>query len=299
MLEKHLTSYLNYIQFTEPKSEATIDSYKRDLIHFTDYLNYIEINDFNLVTYEILITYLTELEDEYASKSIERKISSIRNLFKYLLQYNIINTNVTSYIKHKRANIKLPQALNEKQIQKLFSFPKESPKDYMDYAILMVLFKTGIRVSECVDLKFNQIFEEERWLRIIGKGNKERMVPIDKEAFESLNYYIKAIRPSFEKRASQYVFIAPSGKRISRQYIHTMIQKRRLETNLSIDISAHTLRHSLATNMLNQSVDLRVIQEILGHSDIKTTQIYTHVNNEKLKNEYDEFLDLNFDKKEE
>lgn len=289
--------YIFYIQYTEPKSEQTVAAYLQDLDQFMQYLQEEEIDSYQDIDYEILLDYVSFLEDKYASTSVTRKISTLRNFFKYLTQYNLVDHNVTSYLSGKKDIKRLPSSLNEGDLQKLFSFPEETFKDSLDKAILLVLFATGIRVSECVDLTFTQIFFEEKWLKIIGKGNKERMVPISSEALKSLKYYIDIVRPQFETYKSNVVFITERGNQITRQYIHTMIQYRRNQVGITKKISAHTLRHSLATNMLNKSVDLRVIQEILGHSDIKTTQIYTHVDNEKLKEEYDNFLDVNFSKK--
>lgn len=294
-----LNDYLYHIQYTQPKSENTVDAYRIDLEHFLEYLQSIEIKKFEDLSYEILLTYINELNEIYASNSIDRKIASIRNLFKYLIQYNIIDTNITAYLKNKKRPLQLPKSLNESQLNQLLSFKKEDAKDYLDIAILTLLFKTGIRVSECVNLTFSQVYEEERWLRIIGKGNKERMVPIDEDTLSKLQYYTRTIRPTLSNKGSNRVFITLRGNPVTRQYIHTMIQKRRMETNLTQEVSAHTLRHSLATNLLQNDVDLRVIQEILGHTDIATTQIYTHVSNETVKNEYDKYLNANFSKKGE
>lgn len=293
-MDKILSEYINYIQYTEPRSTQTVQAYKKDLVDFVEYLKEIELSDFKDVNYDVLLTYISEIEADYARSSVDRKISSIKNLFKYMIQYGLIEHNVTSYLKSQKRAIKLPKALTKDELNLLFSFEIKEGKDYLDYAILKVLFSTGIRVSECVNLTFNQIFEEERWLKIIGKGNKERMVPIAKDALDSLLYYMNIIRPQFEKYKTNRVFLTQKGNHITRQYIHTMIQLRRSQTGLNKHVSAHTLRHSLATNMLNESVDLRVIQEILGHSDIKTTQIYTHVDNQALKNEYDSFFNVDF-----
>lgn len=296
-LRKVLKDYIYYIQYTEPKSSLTVEAYKNDLNDFITYLEEHDINDFKSITFDILLDYTSQLEQTFANTSQRRKISSLKSFYKYLSQYGIVDHNLTSFLQGKKKVERLPQTLSSDELKQLFSFPKEKLKDYLDYAILQVLFSTGIRVSECVDLIFSQIFFEERWLKIIGKGNKERMVPISKEAIRSLTYYLDIIRPQFEKNKMKHVFLSPKGQQITRQYIHTMIQYRQQQTGLNKVISAHTLRHSLATNMLNQSVDLRVIQEILGHSDIKTTQIYTQVDNQTLKKEYDSFLKGNFNEK--
>ena len=296
-MRKILKEYIYYIQYTEPRSELTVKSYQKDLNDFIDYLESHDVSDFNDVDYDLLLNYLSFLESEYKRTTIDRKISSIRNFFKYCHQYGHVSHNVTSYLQSQKRAIKLPQILTENDLRTLLSFDLVTGKDYLDIAILKVLFSTGIRVSECVNLSFSQIYEKEKWLKIVGKGNKERMVPISEDAFSALNKYIQKIRPQFEKIKSSKVFLNQKGNQITRQYVHTMIQLRSKETHLNKKISAHTLRHTLATTMLNHSVDLRVIQEILGHSDIKTTQIYTHVDSKALKNEYDQFLDVDFSNK--
>lgn len=297
-MDRILNDYIYHIQFTEPKSETTISAYKKDLEDFVAYLKEQQIEEFNTIKYEDLLSYIDFLEESYAKSTIDRKLSAIKNFFKYMLRYGLIDFNATSYLSSQKRQKTLPSVLNQKELKTLLSFSLNKPKDYLDMAILTLIFATGIRVSECVSLTFSQVFEEERWLKIVGKGDKERMVPISSDAFSNLKYYIENIRPQFEVSKTNRVFINEKGNHITRQYIHTMIQLRQKETGLKKKISAHTLRHTLATTMLNNEVDLRVIQEILGHSDIKTTQIYTHVDNQKMKSEYDELFDVNFDKKE-
>lgn len=289
--------FIMYIQYTEPRSKQTVSAYKNDLKDFNLYLKKHMVEQYKEVDYNMILDYVSTLESQYKQATVSRKISTLRNLFKYLSQYGLVEQNVTSYLQGKRKPSALPTSLNKDEIQLLFSFSKETLKDYLDIAILQLLFSTGIRVSECVDLSFNQIFLEEGWLKILGKGNKERMVPISKKAITHLQYYLEIIRPQFVTHKTNYIFITKKGNQITRQYVHTMIQLRREQAGIQKKISAHTLRHSLATQMLNQSVDLRVIQEILGHSDIKTTQIYTHVDNEALKKEYDAFLDVDFSRR--
>ncbi|WP_267128101.1 tyrosine-type recombinase/integrase [Erysipelothrix piscisicarius] len=160
----------------------------------------------------------------------------------------------------------------------------------MDYAILMLLYRCGLRVSECVHLEFSHVYIDQQWLRILGKGNKERMIPLSEDAIDSLNDYLNDIRPQWLIQSSDRIFINAKGKGISRQYIDSMIKSRCKEMGITTPISAHTLRHSFATAILDTGVDLRIIQELLGHQDISTTQIYTHVNKKTLKREYDQYL---------
>lgn len=295
---KLLDDFIYFIQYVDPKSELTVSAYRKDLEQYLEYLDNLEVLDMDEVTYEMVISYINELHMDYQPASVSRKVSAIKQFHNYLIRYNRVKYNVTNHVENKRRRISLPKAISQDDIQKLLSFEKNSPVDHLDYAILLVLFRCGLRVSECVNLQFHQIYEEEKWLRIIGKGNKERMVPIASDAYDALMNFIENYRPGFEQFKTDFVFINERGKSISRQYVHRMIQLRRKEVGLEAKISAHTLRHSLATSLLNEEVDLRMIQEILGHSDIATTQIYTHVNKDKMKQEYDKFLSDPFKKKE-
>ncbi len=288
-MNRILNDFIYHIQFTEPKSQSTIDAYEKDLVDFITYLKNEGIHSFNDVTYETLLSYIDALEEKYAKSTIDRKLSAIKNFYKYMSRYQIIDFNPTTYLSVQKRSKTLPNVLTEKEVKTLMSFQLNKPKDYLDIAILKLLFASGIRVSECVDLTFSQIFEEERWLKIIGKGNKERMVPISEDAFKSLQYYMDNIRPLFEKQKTNHVFINEKGNHITRQYVHTMIQLRQKETGLKKKISAHTLRHTLATTMLNHEVDLRVIQEILGHSDISSTQIYAQIMRNRYAQSYKKY----------
>ena len=290
-----LNEYLSSVQYSSPKSDLTLQSYKRDLTHFIKYLEDIEIKDFRDLSYEELLTYINELSDEYAPNSVYRKISSIRVFYQYLLTFNYIEHDITTYMRTTKRHKTLPKVLTVDQVRQLLSFEEKEPKDYLDKTIILLLFRTGLRVSECTNLEFVHFYQEERLLRFVGKGNKERIVPMSQDVYDALQYYIQSVRPIFEKKRTNRIFITPKGNPISRQYVHRVIQLRRMETGLNAHVSAHTLRHSLATSMLDQEVDLRIIQEMLGHADISTTQIYTHVKKNTLRNEYEKYIPGGFD----
>lgn len=288
--KKILNDFHHFIRYVQPLSENSVKAYINDVNQYLEFLIEEEIAHLDEVSYDLILVFLTHNQGHHSNATVNRKITALRRFHLYCLKFSHSQINPTTYLSARRKGSKLPKFLSEKTIRKLLSFEKVDAKDYLDYAILLVLFRGGLRVSECVDLQFSQIYQDEKLLRVIGKGNKERMIPIAKDALDALVYYIDKVRPTLIKRNLNYVFISKTGKKITRQYVHEMIQLRREEMGIDQAISAHTLRHSLATSMLDNEVDLRVIQEMLGHSDISTTQVYTHVKTNTIRNEYDQYL---------
>ena len=288
-------AFTHSMRFVNVRSASTINQYGFDVRQFIAYLEDIDIDDFNNVSYEILLTYIMELKGMYAPNTVYRKVASVKVFFQFLKEYEYINQDITAFIKSDRREKNLPKALTLGQIKQLLSFKKEKPKDYLDYTLILLLFRTGLRVSECTNLEFVHFYKEERLLRFIGKGSKERIVPLSEDAYINLEYYLEVIRPLFLKKRTNRIFISATGKLVTRQYIYQMLQLRSKETELRAHVSPHVLRHSMATALLEEEVDLRIIQELLGHSDISTTQIYTEVRKKTLRNEYDKYLLGGFD----
>jgi integrase/recombinase XerD len=288
-------AFTHSMRFVNVRSASTINQYGFDVRQFIAYLEDIDIDDFNNVSYEILLTYIMELKGMYAPNTVYRKVASVKVFFQFLKEYEYINQDITAFIKSDRREKNLPKALTLGQIKQLLSFKKEKPKDYLDYTLILLLFRTGLRVSECTNLEFVHFYKEERLLRFIGKGSKERIVPLSEDAYINLEYYLEVVRPLFLKKRTNRIFISATGKLVTRQYIYQMLQLRSKETELRAHVSPHVLRHSMATALLEEEVDLRIIQELLGHSDISTTQIYTEVRKKTLRNEYDKYLLGGFD----
>ena len=288
-------AFIHSMRFVNVRSASTINQYGFDIRQFIAYLEDIDIADFNNVSYEILLTYIMELKGMYAPNTVYRKVASVKVFFQFLKEYEYINQDITAFIKSDRREKNLPKALTLGQIKQLLSFKKEKPKDYLDYTLILLLFRTGLRVSECTNLEFVHFYKEERLLRFIGKGSKERIVPLSEDAYINLEYYLEVVRPLFLKRRTNRIFISATGKLVTRQYIYQMLQLRSKETELRAHVSPHVLRHSMATALLEEEVDLRIIQELLGHSDISTTQIYTEVRKKTPRNEYDKYLLGGFD----
>lgn len=288
-------AFIHSMRFVNVRSASTINQYGFDVRQFIAYLEDIDIDDFNNVSYEILLTYIMELKGMYVPNTVYRKVASVKVFFQFLKEYEYINQDITAFIKSDRREKNLPKALTLGQIKQLLSFKKEKPKDYLDYTLILLLFRTGLRVSECTNLEFVHFYKEERLLRFIGKGSKERIVPLSEDAYINLEYYLEVVRPLFLKKRTNRIFISATGKLVTRQYIYQMLQLRSKETELRAHVSPHVLRHSMATALLEEEVDLRIIQELLGHSDISTTQIYTEVRKKTLRNEYDKYLLGGFD----
>lgn len=297
--EKLLNDFVYYCQFVDPRTKNTVDSYRRDVKAYLIGIEALGITTLSDVDHKLLITYFTELTRHYKSSSVGRKRVAVRQFHQYLYRMKVLSYDPTSFLVSHREPSRVPKSVSIESVSRLLSFSNDDIKGHLDYAIILILFRCGLRLSECVDLTFQQINREERWLRILGKGNKERMIPISKDAIDSLYAYIDNARPLCIKKNNdltrRYVFFTARGNRISRQYVHEMLQYRCKETGVKEHISAHTLRHTFATCLLDAQTDLRVIQELLGHADIQTTQIYTHVKQKTMQKEYDTFMHGGFD----
>ena len=298
-MENKLNDFLHYIKYIEPKSELTVSSYQSDLMHYIEYLKNEGIKLLEDVSFNEINLYLRSLKDDFSLATIQHRAVSIRQFHQYLLQMGILKTNPSQYLDVKSKGKTIPKIISEETVNLLLDFPILNTKDQMDHTILMLLYHSGLRVSELCNLSFNQVYLDERWLRILGKGSKERFVPISLDSAKTLKSYLDQVRPFIDQVKSELIFLNKKGKPISRQYVHTMIKYRCKQQNIKENVSAHSLRHRFATSFLETGVDLRFIQELLGHVDISTTQIYTHVDIKTMRNEYDRFFSDGFDNKGE
>jgi integrase/recombinase XerD len=231
--------------------------------------------------------YLKYNED-MAEKSRAHYLTVIKNFYEFLCVEDLISFNPCENVSMPKISKTLPHYLTEEEIDKLLDIDLKTPLDYRNKAMLELLYATGIRVSELVNLKLNNISLDEDLIRVMGKGSKERISPINETCEEYLRLYIENYRNYLLKnKDSEYVFINNIGGKISRQGFFKNLKLIAKKQGIDTDISPHTLRHSYATHLLSHGADLRVIQELLGHSDISTTQIYTHLLNDKLKEEYE------------
>ena len=287
----YIDDYLNYLLIEKKLSNNTIDSYKSDLKAFIEYLTKKGIHIPNRVEKSNIIDYITVLKgNNISSRTIARVITTLRGYYKYLMKEKIADSSPIEHIDMPKLKKALPKVLNINEVNKLLDIKCKDAFDYRNKAMIEVLYATGLRVSELTNLQLHDINIENKVLRCIGKGNKERIVPLGDYAINAVNEYIKEYRSSLQKGYfDDSLFLNNHGKKITRQGFYKILKSLGKKANLQRKFSPHTLRHSFATHMLSGGADLRSLQELLGHSDIATTQIYTHITNKKIKENYDKF----------
>ena len=286
-MNKELDDFINYLEYERNYSNNTIIAYKNNILQLINYLDSININDIKSVKYETIRGYLSYLhENKYKSKSISRMISSMRSFFKYLKVENVISNNPMTLISNPKLEKKLPKYLTINEVEKILNVPDMNDKiGIRDAFILELLYVSGIRVSELVNIKLNDIEESQRRIKILGKGNKERYVLYGSRCSELLKKYI-SVRSDFLKYPNDYLILSKTGRKINTREIRNIINRIKTKAGISISISPHTFRHTFATHMLNEGADIRAVQELLGHENLSTTTIYTHLTNEKLRRTY-------------
>ena len=269
-------------------STNSITSYKTDLKRYINFLfNKESIQDLNSIRQIHIRNFIRYLNDQnLSSASINRSFSSIRSYHKYLSGEEKISHNPTQLLEAPKISKKLPKVLSIQEVDVIINSVKlEESMGYRDKAILETLYSAGLRVSELCALEMNNILFDSAMLRVVGKGNKERYVPLGSKAIKLINDYCKYIRSLLvnKKKTDGNVFLSKNGKKLTRMTIFNIMKKWTKISGINKDISPHTFRHSFATHLLEGGADLRAVQEMLGHSDISTTQIYTHLDNEYLK----------------
>ncbi len=275
-------------------STNSITSYKADLNRYINFLFNIEsIKNLNSIRQIHIRNFIRYLNDQnLSSSSINRSFSSIRSYHKFLSGEEKISHNPTQLLEPPKQSKKLPKVLSVQEVNEIInSVNLESSMGYRDMAILETLYSAGLRVSELCALEMNNILFDSSMLRILGKGNKERYVPLGSKAIKLINDYCKYVRSMLvdKKHSDGNVFLSKNGKQLTRMTIFNIMKKWTLISGINKDISPHTFRHSFATHLLEGGADLRAVQEMLGHSDISTTQIYTHLDNEYLKEVHQTF----------
>ena len=281
-----LKNYQSYLLSIKHLSDNSISSYVLDIFKYIEFLNIdclrIKKND--------IIKYLEFLDKEkYSVYSIERKISSIKNFHAFLSrEFSLLDVSET--IEHPRFYKKLPNVLSIEEVDNLLDINLNSAFDYRNKAMLELMYATGLRVSELVNLEFSNIDMDEKIVRCFGKGNKERIVPIGDVALKYLEIYLNYYRDSLKKKKiCNKLFLNNHGSSLTRQGFLKILKGIAKDRGILKNITPHTLRHSFATHLLNNGADLRSIQMMLGHSNLSTTQIYTNINNETLRENYDLF----------
>lgn len=290
MLEE-LEDYITYLKVEKGLSKNSISSYELDLKDYVSYCDKtLHISSIQQVEVKDIENYLVLLHQRnLKSTSISRKITAIKNFHRYLLLNNTINRNVAENIEKPKLAKQLPKVLSEQEVDLLLDIPLETVFDYRNKAMLELLYGTGLRVSEMLDLKFSDIDLINCVIRCFGKRSKERIVPIGEYVLYYLQEYMVRRNELLKKGYSEYVFLNNHGGRLSRFSFFKIIKKILRDKGIKKDVSPHTLRHSFATHMIAHGADLRSVQELLGHTDISTTRIYTHVSNDKIKHDYEEY----------
>ena len=282
--KKILSNYQDYLMTIKFLNvDTTINSYILDVYKLFEYLK----KDYNKVDNKDIYNYFKELDNNsYSIYSVVRKITSIKNFYKYLSEENIYQLNID--IERPKFYQKLPTVLSLDEVDRLLDIKLETPFDYRNKAMLELMYATGLRVSELVNLTEVNIDFDNKFLRCFGKGNKERIVPIADKALDYLKIYLDEYRDALKKKTlCDKLFLNNHGKKLTRQGFFKILKKIAADKDINEEITPHVLRHSFATHLLNNGADLRSIQMMLGHENISTTGIYTNVSKEKIKDNYD------------
>lgn len=286
-----LNEYKQYLLIEKNVSNNTLKSYMNDINQFLIYVqNNYQINLINQINKNMIRKYLRQYTTLSAS-SLSRKMVSLRSFYKFLIKEEIIQDNLMESFDLPKNQKKLPQVLNIEEIKILLnSIKMDNFKNARNRAMLELLYATGIRVSELCDLKLSQINLKMKYLSVIGKGNKERLLPLNDYVCKIISQYIydfRNIKLNFID--NEYLFFNDKLNKISREYFYKILKEACINANIKKKVSPHTIRHTFATHLYENGADLRSIQELLGHSDISTTTIYTHVSNNKIIDDYNKY----------
>ena len=281
-MKELIEPFLDYLSVERGLSKNTVVSYRRDLVSYLDFLGNSRIEALSRATRNDIGNFMLQQKDRgIAANSIARRLAAVRMFHRFLLSERILKDDPTSLIESPKLSKKIPEALSVNEVEALLSAPSGRDKQGIrDKAILEVFYATGTRVSEVVELKTDSVNLDVGFLRCIGKGNKERVIPLGRKDIESVKKYLQSSRIVFlGKKESEYLFISRLGKKISRQSLWKMIKHYARDAGIKKPMWPHILRHSFATHLLEDGYDIRTVQELLGHKDLKTTMIYTHVLN--------------------
>lgn len=282
---EYITIYLQYLEYEKKLSKNTIKAYNNDLNKLLEFKNnLLRINNKGIKEF-------IKKSNNLSTKTLAHRLTVINSFYNYLLSENIISINPCYSINMPKIPSKLPEVLSEEEVDKLLDINLVDKYSYRNKAMLELLYATGMRASELTNLKLNNIDLDSCIVRIMGKGSKERIVPINDTTIKYLNIYINNYRKEIlNKKDSEYLFISNALKPITRQGLFKIIKKECIRAGIKKNVYPHILRHSFATHLLNHGANIRIIQELLGHEDITTTEIYTHLSNETIKKDYEEYF---------
>jgi integrase/recombinase XerD len=288
-LKNDVSEFLHYIQIERGLADNTIQSYRRDLAKYAKFLeNVANISSFNEVSRPMIVDYLFFLKEQgRAEATVARTIASIRSFHQFLLREKLCESDPSVHLDIPKASKRLPKVLSLEEVEALLTISGQEPLNYRNRAMLETLYATGMRVSEMINLTLSDTHLSMGFVRCVGKGNKERIIPLGGEATKALKLYLEKARPNLLKKHSHdLLFVNHYGKPLSRQGFWKIVKRLAEMANIQKELTPHTLRHSFATHLLENGADLRAVQEMLGHVDISTTQIYTHVTKTRMKDVY-------------
>ena len=287
-IETAIEDFLNYCIFEKGLSDRTKISYKNDLDVYKEYLKSKHINNINNISSDNIKDFLKERNDEETT-TIAHNLTVIKNFHKYLLKEKLVKSDVSEFIERPKLKKSLPKALSPEDIDNLLDIKLDTPFDYRNKAMLELMYGCGLRVSELINLEINDIDMTNCLIRILGKGSKERDIPLGEYSIYYLKEYLNRRSLLLKKKTCNKLFLNNHGLGMTRQGFFKNLKAILEEKGLNPNISPHTLRHSFATHLVNRGADLRSVQEMLGHSDISTTKIYTKVSDEKVNEDYNEY----------
>lgn len=290
-MEELLAQFITYINLAKSGSAATSEAYRRDILRFITYVQSQGIDDLSKVDKQLIFKYIMVLrsgkitDGKISNTTYSRNLSALRSFFKYLQKIHKVEDNPFKQFKNPKSDKKLPEFLTYDEIDKMLNcLDEEDPLQLRNKTIISLLYACGLRLAEVSSLRLEDIDLNERYVRVIGKGNKERLVPFYEECGSILQRYLINARPLWLKNDIQQVFINQKGRPLSNRYIQIIVEETGIKAGLSKKVHPHMIRHSFATHLLDNGADLRIVQELLGHENLSTTQIYTHITVDKLKN---------------
>lgn len=291
----YIQSFLDYLHYERGYSDLTVKAYRTDLQRFELFLTKLNKSDISDISYQDIRLYLADLNDAGLQRtSITRHLSSIRSFLNFCVKQGYISDNPSELVEYQSKQQRLPEFFYPNEMSAIFKVAESSqhPLALRNLAILELLYASGMRVAELCDLTLDRVDTQIQMLRVIGKGNKERIIPIGDQAMAVLIHYLQTLRPQLLEQAAsasftnQHVFLSDKGQAISPDQVRKILQDIVDEGALHLEIHPHKLRHTFATHLLNNGADIRSVQELLGHSDLSSTQIYTHVTKDKLRQTY-------------
>lgn len=293
-MKKDVNSFLNYLEVEKGFSRHTVVAYRNDLYQLGDFMSAhgqsAASSSWSAVNHSRLLDYVLHLKErDYAPTTVARKVAAARSFFRFLVEEGSLSSEPTENLGSPKVGKSLPRPIAVQEVHNLLAQPAKlsTPEAKRDRAMLELLYATGMRVSELISLNLGDINLEAGWVRCFGKGSKERIVPIHQQAAQSVEEYVARSRPHLLRDREEALFLNRRGERLTRQGFWQILKGYARAANLSSDVTPHTLRHSFATHMLSGGADLRSVQELLGHANISTTQVYTRLTSEHVRRVYD------------